>query len=86
MKRLIYLKNGQSLDLVSPLKLSSHDFVDHVAHGFKTKKKKEYKDDFFLNNIDSVAMQPVLIHFCTHETENNIQSLVVCVMQKYRLL
>ena len=32
--------NGQSLDLlVSPLKLSSHDFVDHVAHGFKTKKK-----------------------------------------------
>jgi len=41
MKQLIYLKNGQSLDLlVSPLKLSSHDFVDHVAHGFKTKKKK----------------------------------------------
>jgi hypothetical protein len=59
MKRLIYSKNGQSLDLVSPLKLSSHDFVDHVAHGFKTKKKKEYKDDFCLNNIDSVAMQPV---------------------------
>jgi hypothetical protein len=27
--------------------------------GFKTKKKKEYKDDFFKNNIDSVAMQPV---------------------------
>jgi hypothetical protein len=23
------------------------------------KKKKEYKDDFFKNNIDSVAMQPV---------------------------
>ena len=40
MKRLIYLKNGQSLDLlVLPLKLSSHDFVDDVAHGFKTKKK-----------------------------------------------
>jgi hypothetical protein len=59
MKRLIYLKNGQSLDLlVSPLKLSSHDFVDHVAHGFKAKKIKEYKDDFFLNNIDSVAMDP----------------------------
>ena len=33
--------------------------ADHVAHGFKTKKKKEYKDDFFKNNIDSVAMQPV---------------------------
>ena len=49
MKQLFYIKNGQSLDLlVSPLKLSSHDFVDHVAHGFKTKKKKEYKDDFFL--------------------------------------
>jgi hypothetical protein len=32
--------------------------ADHVAHGFKTKKKKEYKDDFFKNNIDSVAMQP----------------------------
>jgi hypothetical protein len=31
-------------------------------------------------------MQPVWIHFCTHETEKNIQSLVVCVMQKYRLL
>jgi hypothetical protein len=47
MKRLIYLKNGQSLDLlVSSLKLSSHDSVDHVAHGFKTKKNKEYKDDF----------------------------------------
>jgi hypothetical protein len=46
MKRLIYLKNWQSLDLlVSPLKLSSHNFVDHVAHGFKTKKKKEYKDE-----------------------------------------
>jgi hypothetical protein len=45
MKRLIYLKNGQSLDLASPLKLSSHDFVDHVAHGFKTEKKK--KDDIF---------------------------------------
>jgi hypothetical protein len=60
MKRLIYFKNGQSFDLlVSPLKLLSHDFVDHVAHGFKTKKKKEYKDDFYLNNIDSVAMQPV---------------------------
>ena len=60
MKRLIYLKNGQSLDLlVSPLKLSSHEFVDHVAHGFKTKKNKEHKDDFFKNNIDSVAMQPV---------------------------
>ena len=61
MKQLIYLKNGQTLDLfVSPLKLSSHAFVDHDAHGFKTKrKKKEYKDDFFLNNIDSVAMQPV---------------------------
>ena len=28
----------------------------------------------------------VYIHFCTHETEQNIQSLVVCVMQKYRLL
>jgi hypothetical protein len=55
------MKNRQSLDLlVSPLKLSSHAFVVHVAHGFKTKrKKKEYKDDFFLNNIDSVAMQPV---------------------------
>ena len=39
----------------------------------------------FLNNIDSVAMQPVWIHFCTHETEKNIQSLV-CMMQKYRLL
>jgi hypothetical protein len=61
MKQLIYIKNGQSLDLlVSPLKLSSRAFVDHVAHGFKTKRKqKEYKDDFFLNNIDSVAMQPV---------------------------
>ena len=48
MKQLIYLINGQSLDLLfSPLKLSSHAFVDHVAHGFKTKKKKEYKDDFF---------------------------------------
>jgi hypothetical protein len=48
MKRLIYLQNGQLLDLlVSPLKLSSYDFVDHVAHGFKTKKKKDYKDDFF---------------------------------------
>jgi hypothetical protein len=47
MKRLFYLKNGQSLNLlVSPLKLSSHDFVDHVAHGFKP-EKKEYKDDFF---------------------------------------
>ena len=33
--------------------------ADHVAHGFKTKKKKEYKDDFFKNNIDSIAMQPV---------------------------
>ena len=33
-------KNGQSLDLlVSPIKPSSHDFVDHVAHGFKTKEK-----------------------------------------------
>jgi hypothetical protein len=52
----------------------------------KQRKKKEYKDDFFKNNIDSVAMQPVLIHFCTHQTEKNIQSLVVCVMQKYRLL
>ena len=41
MKRLIYLKNEQSLDLlVSPLKLLSHDFVDHVAHGFKTKGNK----------------------------------------------
>ena len=48
MKQLIHLKNGQSLDLlVSPLKLSSHAFVDHVAHGFKTKKEKEYKDEFF---------------------------------------
>ena len=57
MKRLIYFKNGQSLDLlVSLLTLSSHDFVDHVAHDFKTKKKKkEYKDDIFKNNIDSVA-------------------------------
>jgi hypothetical protein len=35
-------KNGQSLDLlVSPLKPSSHDFVDHVAHGFKTKEKMQ---------------------------------------------
>jgi hypothetical protein len=25
----------------------------------KQRKKKEYKDDFFKNNIDSVAMQPV---------------------------
>jgi hypothetical protein len=25
--------------------------ADHVAHGFKTKKKKEYKDDFFKNII-----------------------------------
>jgi hypothetical protein len=33
--------------------------ADHVAHGFKTKKKKEYKDDFFKSNIDSVAIQPV---------------------------
>jgi hypothetical protein len=33
--------------------------ADHVANGFKTKKKKEYKDDFFKNNIDSVAMQLV---------------------------
>jgi hypothetical protein len=50
MKRLIYLKNGQSLDLlVSSLKLSSHDFADHVAHGFKTKKKMS-------NNSKSIKM------------------------------
>jgi hypothetical protein len=54
MKRLIYLKNGQSLDLlVSPLKLIMSLMVS------KQRKKKEYKDDFFKNNIDSVAMQPV---------------------------
>jgi hypothetical protein len=53
MKRLIYLKNGQSLDLlVSPLKLIMSLMVS------KQRKKKEYKDDFFKNNIDSVAMQP----------------------------
>ena len=41
MKRLIYSKNGQSLDfLVLPLNLSSHDFVDHVAHGLKKKETK----------------------------------------------
>ena len=35
----------------------------------------------------SMPYAPVVyIHFCTHETEQNIQSLVVCVMQKYRLL
>ena len=54
MKRLIYLKNGQSLDLlVCPLKLIMSLMVS------KQRKKKEYKDDFFKNNIDSVAMQPV---------------------------
>ena len=54
MKRLIYLKNGQSLDLlVSPLKLIMSLMVS------KQREKKEYKDDFFKNNIDSVAMQLV---------------------------
>ena len=50
MKRLIYLENGQSLDLlVSPLKLIMSLMVS------KQRKQKEYKDDFFKNNIDSVA-------------------------------
>ena len=53
MKRLIYSKNGQSLDLVSPLKLIMSLMVS------KQRKKKEYKDDFFLKTSDSVAMQPV---------------------------
>jgi hypothetical protein len=47
------------MDLVSPLKLSSHDFVDHVAHGFKTKKRNIKMIFFKTLNIDSVAMQPV---------------------------
>ena len=42
MKRLIYSKNGQSLDLlVSPLKLIMSLMVS------KQRGKKEYKDDFF---------------------------------------
>jgi hypothetical protein len=53
MKRLIYLKNGQSLDLlVSPLKVIMSLMISK-------QKIKEYKDDFVKNNIDSVAMQPV---------------------------
>jgi hypothetical protein len=54
MKRLIYLENGRSLDLlVLPLKLSSHDFVDRVVHGFKTKKKKR--------NIKMIFFKTILI-------------------------
>ena len=93
MKRLIYLKNGQSFDfLVSPLKLSSHDFVDHVAHGFKTKREKMSSNCrsikmifLFLNNIDSVA-NPFKYIFVHMRQKKNIHSLVICVMQKYRLL
>jgi hypothetical protein len=38
--------------------------ADHVAHGFKTKKKKEYKDDFFKNNILGVSQKNATF-FCT---------------------
>jgi hypothetical protein len=72
MKRLIYLKNGQSFDLfVSPLKLSSHDFVDHVSHGFKTKKKKEYKDDFFktiLIQLPCILFKYIFVHMRQKKT------------------
>jgi hypothetical protein len=40
---------------------------------------------FFLNNIDSVA-NPFEYIFVHMRQKKTIQSLVACVMQKYRLL
>jgi hypothetical protein len=84
---LKYLKNGQSLDLVSLLKLSSHDFVDHVAHDFKAKKKKRNIKMIFLKTIlIQLPCNPFKYIFVHMRQKKTIQSLVVCVMQKYRLL
>jgi hypothetical protein len=55
---------GQSLDLlVSPLKLSSHYFVDHVAHGFKTEKKRNIKMILFKTILIQLTCNPFIYIF-----------------------
>jgi hypothetical protein len=79
----MYLKGLLDL-LVSPLKLSSHDFVDHVAHGLKTENKmssncKKYKDDFFKNNINSAnPFKYIFVHTRQKKNPFKVLSLVSC--------